>query len=550
MSMRSCALLWLGIFTATTWLGCSSDHQDTPSPPAAGHAGQATAGQGNEGGNAASTTGGSAGSSGGGAGFGGRAGMSGSGGSGGAPANSGGTSALAGSTGLPTIPDAWKCDYSAYGDGKCDCGCGAPDIDCATSDLAHCEVCNGFGSCDLAACPGHIDPDDVTQCTPPPQGWTCTAALYGDGKSCDCGCGIQDSDCPDTEAASCDNCAAEGSCSQGHCPSSLVSDDNTRCEIPAGWTCAPETYGDGTCNCGCGVVDSDCPDAKATSCEVCDETSCWPLHCDKIEADDNAHCSGPPPAWNCSARLYHDGARCDCGCGALDPDCESSGVDACEKCDAPGSCSAHVCPGIVNPSDNAHCVQPDPPADWSCQPNAYGDGVECDCGCGVPDIDCRDDAFTTCMRCLVCGGHGDCTTTVDQNDPTQCAPPPSGWLCSPEAWRDSICDCGCGVLDSYCQNIPLAYVCGNYPVEGCSAGQKTHIDPNHNYLCSVNIPSEWTCDRSFYDDGFCDCGCGAVDLDCPPDDAAGCDQCNDEGSCSTTACPGSITPNDTAHCTN
>jgi len=319
---------------------------------------------------------------------------------------------------------------------------------------------------------------------------------------------------------------------------------------PPGWTCDPATYGDGACNCGCGVVDSDCPDAKATSCEVCDETSCWPLHCDKVEADDNAHCAAPPPAWNCSPRLYHDGARCDCGCGALDPDCASAAAAACDKCDSPGSCSAQPCPGTVSADTNGRCDQPPAPPAWTFPANAYADGLECDCGCGVPDLDCRTGDFDSCVRCLTCGGHGMCVGTVDPQDPTQCAPPPSGWTCSDDAWRDAICDCGCGVPDVYCQGIELSYVCGNFPVEGCSAGDKSHIDPNHNELCLINVPSEWTCERGFYYDGFCDCGCGVVDLDCAMDDVSACEQCADEGSCSTTACPGTIAASDTAHCTN
>jgi hypothetical protein len=64
------------------------------------------------------------------------------------------------------------------------------------------------------------------------------------------------------------------------------------------------------------------------------------------------------------------------------------------------------------------------------------------------------------------------------------------------------------------------------------------------------VPSTWTCSPSYYDDGLCDCGCGAVDLDCPTNNAANCKTCNDPGSCSTSACPGSIVADDTAHCSN
>jgi hypothetical protein len=97
-----------------------------------------------------------------------------------------------------------------------------------------------------------------------PAGWTCPASAYGDGK-CDCGCGGVDVDCPDTHVASCESCTAFGSCANGPCPSSLAPADNTRCELPADWSCAAATYGDGTCNCGCSVVDIDCADASVAS---------------------------------------------------------------------------------------------------------------------------------------------------------------------------------------------------------------------------------------------------------------------------------------------
>jgi hypothetical protein len=537
MAMRSRWIELCGLLVAT-WMGCSGDGGKSVPPRPAAHAGQPAAGIGNSAGEGAS---------------GGNGGMIGTGAFAGTLVNAAGTVAAAGrggSAGAGVIPDGWACNYSRYGDGKCDCGCGMPDSDCTAQDLDHCEVCNGLGSCNLAACPGHIDPEDVTKCVPPPPGWTCTPALYGDGQSCDCGCGIQDADCPDADPASCDNCRASGSCTQGFCPSTLAPDDNTRCQIPAKWTCDGATYGDGTCNCGCGVVDVDCPDATDASCETCDGSSCSPFGGCAVEPDDNAHCPNPPGAWTCSPRLYHDGVRCDCGCGAVDPDCESSGPEACDRCDAPGSCSAQPCPGLIDAQSNGRCDMPAPPSDWTCPPSAYADGLACDCGCGAPDPDCRTTGVTSCARCLVCGGNGACEGMIDLTDTTQCAPPPADWTCSAAAYRDQTCDCGCGILDVFCQDIELSYVCGSYPVEGCSGGNKSHIDPNHNPLCLISVPADWTCDRSFYDDGLCDCGCGSLDLDCPSDDVTACEQCDDEGSCSSEQCPGTIVADDTARCSN
>jgi hypothetical protein len=539
MAMRWRTIALIGLWV-TTWIGCSDDGGKKSAPEAVGGAGQSVAGQDSRAGDSASAgTGGVGGrsSSGGMFGTGAIAGAAGD-----AGAASGGTAA--------GVPAGWSCIYFAYADGKCDCGCGVVDADCKGQALEQCEVCNTVGGCNVAECPGRIDPDDVTQCITVPAGWTCDASRYRDGKSCDCGCGVQDKDCPNTDVASCDDCAAVGSCANGPCPSALAVDDNTRCAIPPRWTCDASLYGDGTCNCGCGVVDVDCRDATLASCELCDVPGgCSSVGC-AVEPENNAQCPKPPVSWNCSARLYHDGTQCDCGCGAIDPDCESLDAGACEKCDAPGSCSAQPCPGLVNALFNGRCDQPDPPAGWTCVAGAYGDGIACDCGCGIPDPDCRNDDINSCVRCFVCGGHGVCAGTLDPLDSTQCAPPPPEWTCSADAFRDSVCDCGCGLLDSFCQDIELRYVCGNFPVEGCSAGHRAHIDPNHNPSCIINVPTDWTCDRTYYFDGLCDCGCGAFDLDCQSNSVTSCDKCDDVGSCSSAACPGTILANNATHCSN
>src|SRR5262252_1748971 len=530
MASRGRALAPILLLLAA-WVGCSSDSNHRAMPGSAGSGG--TAAGGGTGGSAGAGTGGGTG------------GAAGTGPGGGGASGSGG-SMIGGRGGGP---EGWTCAPAAFGDGFCDCGCGTRDVDCLLQDtgIGYCDVCNAPGSCSPAACPGRIDPADVTTCRAP-AGWTCTPETYGDGKQCDCGCGVRDIDCWNNDVASCDDCLAQGSCANGLCPSSIAPGDNAHCAIPPLWSCAANTYGDGVCNCGCGAVDVDCPDAKAASCQVCDQTSCSPFTC-AVDATDNAHCPAPPYTWQCSPRLYRDGSRCDCGCGAIDPDCKSLGVDACDRCDDPGSCSAQACPSFIDASFNGRCDTPTPPAGWTCGAIVYGDGT-CDCGCGVPDPDCRTADFAACVRCLNCGGHGTCEGTVLPSDPTQCAPPPNGWTCSAAAFRNLTCDCGCGIPDPACQGIELLYVCGNFPVEGCSGGKKYHIDPSHNALCTVTIPGAWTCDRGFYDDGICDCGCGAVDLDCRTNAVAACEQCNDPGSCSTTACPGTISASDTAHCSN
>ena len=54
--------------------------------------------------------------------------------------------------------------------------------------------------------------------------------------------------------------------------------------------------------------------------------------------------SDPPPPmvpdeWTCDPSWYETDDGCDCGCGALDPDCPNPTVDACEYCGYEGSCN-------------------------------------------------------------------------------------------------------------------------------------------------------------------------------------------------------------------
>ena len=58
------------------------------------------------------------------------------------------------------------------------------------------------------------------------------------------------------------------------------------------------------------------------------------------------------------------------------------------------------------------------PQDWACDPSFYGDS-ECDCGCGVQDIDCPDNNIESCQACSGCAMQADCSD-LDPNDPTTC----------------------------------------------------------------------------------------------------------------------------------
>ncbi len=131
-----------------------------------------------------------------------------------------------------------------------------------------------------------------------------------------------------------------------------------------GWDCDPQTYdaGDG-CNCGCGLVDPDCTDDTAASCDSCNDngscdttgTGCPGL----IDPVDNSICVAVPPAWNCAEAAYGDGT-CDCGCGAFDADdCADNSAASCTECNGTGSCDeAGADCSNISDADNSTCLNP------------------------------------------------------------------------------------------------------------------------------------------------------------------------------------------------
>jgi hypothetical protein len=443
---------------------------------------------------------------------------------------------VAGSGG-PTIPPGWNCAAAAYGNGKCDCGCGARDSDCDSDDIDACESCNTTGSCDFRSCPGKIDPDNVTRCLAPPVDWTCSSFYYDDG-NCDCGCGAVDLDCEDESVDSCEFCGAFGSCSGGDCPGPIDPENNAECKTPDGWTCPPNVYHDGhTCDCGCGILDPDCESASRNVCDRC-SSGCSNEGCPgPIDAKDNTICTGVPSSWTCLARFFKDGQICNCGCGAHDPDCADDTIDSCDRCDFEGSCSARDCPGTIDRDNNAYCERPDPPTGWTCSWYQYGDGYSCDCGCGVPDIDCaNDDDPALCTNCSACGSAA-CPGLVDPTDVGKCVPPPAEWECQLYYYGDGYyCDCGCGAPDPDCKGATKDQ-CTRCDAAGgsCSQYDCSGIQTNNNTLCTNSAPPEWTCPRRYYRDQACDCGCGARDPDCANGTLGVCKFCNDPGSCSTAA---------------
>ncbi|NUO47772.1 MAG: hypothetical protein HOV80_02830 [Polyangiaceae bacterium] len=271
---------------------------------------------------------------------------------------------------------------------------------------------------------------------------------------------------------------------------------------PAGWTCNLANYGtnDG-CDCGCGVVDPDCPDALAASCEYCvqglscaNDGTVEGCEIPILDPNNSAVCTGVPSAWVCDPADYNSGLAndCNCGCGIVDPDCADDTTASCDLCNDTGSCAAGETDcSTIDPANNAECAS-GVPAGWNCNPLYYGD-TDCDCGCGVLDIDC---ANATSAVCDFCNDSGSCASTCSDIDPANnavCTPGPVGWTCDPDYYDSGFaddCDCGCGIPDPDCDNA-LPATCDYCESGGSCANNGTStfgcntalLLPNDNSVC-------------------------------------------------------------------
>jgi hypothetical protein len=154
---------------------------------------------------------------------------------------------------MKCAPPEWKCNKAYWMDGSCDCGCGVVDPDCSSAERTACKFCAGSGSCSTEICPGTISPHNNAQCSCSPGQFVC-----GDGTCID-------------KALQCNGTS--------NCPDGSDEYPKNAFCAPPGWACTPTFYGDGMCDCGCGIVDSDCADATVASCQFCGgwTGSCSPI---------------------------------------------------------------------------------------------------------------------------------------------------------------------------------------------------------------------------------------------------------------------------------
>jgi hypothetical protein len=157
--------------------------------------------------------------------------------------------------------------------------------------------------------------------------------------------------------------------------------------------------------------------------------------------------------------------------------------------------------------------------------------------CDVADACFTDECAYDGGDAACCVSSGlTCAPICQGNDPTSCPPGPDGF--------DLICLTS-GIWQGHC-----AIDCN--PDGTCPAGMACSEGLVDSICTWTEVPAVegWTCDVGYYgaDDG-CDCGCGIVDPDCADATVDSCEYCDDDGSCSRMACPGTISPDDNAVCT-
>ena len=430
------------------------------------------------------------------------------------------------------LPNAWSCDSAYYGDGAiCDCGCGAPDRDCAPGvPLAGCEErerCNDQGECVPKA----------------PPGWTCSPLSYAAHNACDCDCGVYDPDCDYIEVFGLNGCAfgvteclPDGTCGTctpdctdkvcggdgcgGSCGSCDVANDEVcyfgSCEPRCGTTpvvCLDSQCGDDGCGGSCGTC------ASGSTCQeglcVPDPVFQTPFSCAGIcgsMAQSGCYCTPDCATYgNCCADYAEfctctpdctgkacgsDGCGGSCGtCGANAPYCTEAGqcTDQCTpKCDNV-SCGDDGCGGscgTCGAGETCYWTKQCVPSSWACDGVLYGDQQGCDCGCGAPDPDCAvtdPDSPPAVFGCpaqeRTCGDDGICAISFCHSN-SECG----------NAW------CTGGYLESEMQ---IGGFCADPIADGQPPGVACTIDEECASLLCAGSQCRQHCQ---------------VDLDCPGED--------------------------------
>lgn len=369
-------------------------------------------------------------------------------------------------------------------------------VDGAVSDLACVPVCAAKNACGPDGCGG--------SCGKCVDGHDCTHGICVEAAAClphcagllcgEDGCGGVCGTCADP---------AKPVCTEGKCVA--------KC-IPA---CVGKACGGDGCGGSCGTCGSG--DACSTS-GLC-----------------------VPASWTCAAEKWDVNDQCDCGCGSADPDCANKNLATL------GCSSAEICV-------NGACAAKVPKA-WTCLADVHGDGILCDCGCGVADPDCAVPgayvigckAGETCSQQSTCSAcKADCTGKVCGSDGCggtcgKCADPSPGQPqlacvggkcidgCAPEpvVCKTNLCgDDGCGgtcgkcLVGEFCNNGQ----CQPEPGKSCSGHCKGKAPGGCS--CSVGCVEKGDCCSDYQ--GVCVCKPACAGKACGPDGCGGkCGSCKD-----------------------
>lgn len=336
-----------------------------------------------------------------------------------------------------------------------------------------------------------------------------------------------------------------GTCQSAARLGDLTCDDGLR---GANFDCFAYGYDAGDC-----LVPA-CSDGRMRTCSL----SCLALP----EERGNGRCDA---RLNC-LKLGWDGGDCACPNQCSGHGTCANNVCTCQDgyrglaCEVPPSCGDGTC---QTQETCALC-----PADCPCQSRACGDGVcqpragdacescpqdcgACRCGDGVCSAG-RENCTTCtadCGNCPVCG-DGVCQRYAGETGPYTLAQAESCGVC-PQDCGQCLGRCcysseeqGQNYVGGGCQLPEVAHcVCTKDP-SCCQSSWPQRCVQLALDQCSLScpaVPGAWTCQKPFYGDGSCDCGCGAKDSDC---------QSNSVGACRFNYCgSGSVLdPSDPTRC--
>lgn len=216
-----------------------------------------------------------------------------------------------------------------------------PSVCSQEANCPACEACSGANPDFVGVTLPHSDSDEVCKdayeaCQADPR-----CGLYND-----CVRGCHSSDFRESCFATCASTYPAGAALQDRTYSCVVATCDPLCTFCRNSVCDPgEDHSNCSFDCGCST--------QACGDGICDGfcetgTSC-PTDC--------------ASRWNCDPTWYDDG-ECDCGCGIVDSDCADATLSSCRYCTSVGSCACYggtscgvACSeSSIDPDNNALCI--------------------------------------------------------------------------------------------------------------------------------------------------------------------------------------------------